>query len=107
HKSRVIRIADLEIDTGSHRVTRGGQEIILTPREYSLLESLAANQGRPLSRDVILQRVWMDDDSYSNTVDVHVGSLRKKIDSGYEEKLIHTIHGIGYCLKRDTPEPKG
>ena len=99
HKSRVIKIADLEIDTGAHRVTRAGQEIALTPREYSLLEALAANEGRVLTREVIQERVWMDEESYSNTVDVHIGTLRRKIDSGHPVRLIQTVHGFGYTLK--------
>lgn len=105
HKSRVIRVADLEIDTAGGRVSRGGQEIRLTPREYSLLEALAANEGRVLTREVILERIWADDESYSNTVDVHVGVLRKKIDAGRPVKLIHTVHGLGYTLR--VPEPEG
>ncbi|MCS6860206.1 MAG: response regulator transcription factor [Abditibacteriales bacterium] len=99
HKTRIIRIADLEIDTGTRRVSRAGQEIVLTPREYSLLVALAARQGRVLTRDVIRETVWADEDSYSNTVDVYIGLLRKKIDAGHEVKLIHTVHGLGYTLK--------
>lgn len=101
HKGRQIQIADLELDTVSRRVTRAGKEISLTPREYALLEALASNEGRVLSREVILERVWMDLDSLSNTVDVHVGALRRKVDSGQAVRLIHTVHGVGYTLKRD------
>lgn len=104
HKARVIRVADLEIDTAAGRVSRGGQEVHLTRREYSLLEALAANEGRVLTREVILDRIWMDEESYSNTVDVHIGLLRKKIDAGQVVKLIQTVHGVGYTLKSpDTP----
>jgi two-component system copper resistance phosphate regulon response regulator CusR len=99
HKGRVIRIGDLEIDTVAGRVQRGGQEVHLTRREYTLLEALAANEGRVLSREVILERVWMDEDSYSNTVDVHIGLLRKKIDAGQPVRLIQTVHGVGYTLR--------
>ncbi len=99
HKTRVIRIADLEIDTGVRRVTRAGQEVSLTPREYTLLEALAASEGQVLTREAIQERVWMDEESYSNTVDVYIGMLRKKIDSGHEERLIHTVHGLGYTLR--------
>jgi DNA-binding response OmpR family regulator len=99
HKVRVIRIADLEIDTAASSVRRAGQEVHLTPREYSLLEALAANEGRVLTREVIQDRVWMDEESYSNTVDVHIGLLRKKIDAGQAVKLIHTVHGVGYSLR--------
>jgi len=100
HRSRLIRVADLEVDTVARRVTRGGEEIALTRREYTLLEALAANEGRVLSRETIQERVWMDEESYSNTVDVHVGALRRKIDSGRDTRLIHTVHGLGYTLRR-------
>ncbi|HTQ11984.1 MAG TPA: response regulator transcription factor [Fimbriimonadaceae bacterium] len=100
NKARVIRVADLEIDTGSHIVKRAGKEISLTRREYTLLEALAAREGQVLTRELIQERVWMDEESYSNTVDVYIGSLRKKIDQGHEQKLIHTVHGLGYTLRR-------
>jgi len=99
HKGRVIQIADLEIDTGEGKVRRGGEDIHLTPREYRLLEALAVNEGRVLSREMIQDRVWMDDESYSNTVDVHITFLRKKIDAGRDVKLIHTVHRAGYTLR--------
>jgi two-component system copper resistance phosphate regulon response regulator CusR len=99
HKSLVTRIADLELDRENRRVTRAGQEIKLTRREYDLLEALASNEGRVLSRQTIQERVWTDDESFSNTVDVFVGTLRKKIDSPFPLKLIHTVHGFGYVLR--------
>jgi DNA-binding response OmpR family regulator len=99
HKARVIRIADLEIDTSAHKVRRGGREIVLTPREFALLEALARNEGRALTREYILERVWADDESYSNTVSFHVASLRKKIDEEHAVKLIHTVHRVGYVLR--------
>jgi two-component system copper resistance phosphate regulon response regulator CusR len=104
HKGKTLRIADLEIDTGTQRVTRAGREILLTQREYLLLEALATREGRVLSRDTIQQQVWRDDDSYSNTVDVHVSALRKKIDLDREVRLIHTVHGRGYVLKGSDSE---
>jgi DNA-binding response OmpR family regulator len=104
HRTRVIRIGDLEIDTGTHRVSRSGRDILLTPREYTLLEALAAREGTTLSREYIQQRVWMDSDSYSNTVDVCVGQLRKKIDAEHETKLIHTVHRMGYMISRPDPD---
>jgi DNA-binding response OmpR family regulator len=103
HKSRVIRIGDLEIDTSARRVRRAGREIALTPHEFALLEALATHEGRTLTREFILERVWGDDDGYSNTVSFHVASLRKKIDTGFAAKLIHTVHGIGYVLR----DPEG
>jgi two-component system copper resistance phosphate regulon response regulator CusR len=72
----------------------------LSQREYDLLEALAANEGRILSREVIQERVWQDEEGFSNVVDVYVGLLRKKIDAGHEEKLIHTVRGVGYTLRR-------
>ncbi len=105
HKTKRIRIADLEIDTGLRRVRRGGQTISLTPREYSLLEALASHEGQALTREAIQERVWMDEESYSNTVDAYIKMLRKKLDAGFEPKLIHTVHGVGYTLRR--PEESG
>jgi DNA-binding response OmpR family regulator len=99
HKGRTVRVADLEIDTGVQRVTRAGKEIPLTQREYRLLEALATREGQVLTREMIQQSVWQDDDSYSNTVDVHIWGLRKKIDVDHEIKLIHTVHGRGYMLR--------
>lgn len=99
HRTGAIVIGDLEIDTHAHTVRRSGQEIRLTPREFSLLEALARNEGRTLTRDVILERVWDNEESLLNTVNFHVASLRKKVDSDFPVKLIHTVHGIGYVLR--------
>ena len=98
HKTRIIQVADLTIDTGLRHVTRAGQVIPLTPREYSLLEALAGHEGQTLSREVILERVWQDDDSYSNTVDAYIRLLRRKIDADHSVKLLQTVHGVGYRL---------
>jgi len=99
HRTGAIVIADLEIDTHAHTVRRDGQEIRLTPREFSLLEALARNEGRTLTREVILERVWDNEESLLNTVNFHVASLRKKVDADFPVKLIHTVHGIGYVLR--------
>jgi len=99
HKGGQIRIADLEIDSLKRQVTRGDQEILLTPREFTLLEALARSEGQVLTREMITERVWRNDMSYSNTVDVHIGMLRKKIDADFTKKLLHTIHRIGYMLR--------
>jgi len=107
NKSRSIRIADLVIDTKTRHVERDGREIGLTGREYALLEALASREGQVLSRDVIQERVWMDENSTSNTVDVYIGMLRKKIDAGFEVKLIQTVHGIGYTIRAPQHEPPG
>ncbi|MBV9469593.1 MAG: response regulator transcription factor [Abitibacteriaceae bacterium] len=104
HRSRLIQVGDLEIDTTSRSVRRGGQDIALTPREYTLLEFLAANEGRVVTREMIMDRVWRDDDSYSNTVDVYITFLRRKIDAAHDVKLIQTIHRMGYMLRSPATE---
>ena len=99
NKGHLIRVADLEIDRDARRVSRGGTAIALTRREYDLLEALAANEGRVLSRETIQERVWSDDEAFSNTVDVFIGTLRKKVDAPFGKKLIHTEIGFGYVLR--------
>jgi len=99
HRTGVIKVADLEVDTRAHTAHRAGKELSLTPREFQLLEALARNEGRTLTRTVIMESVWGNEDLYENTVNFHVASLRKKVDQGHEVKLIHTRHGIGYALK--------
>jgi DNA-binding response OmpR family regulator len=100
----VLRIDRLEIDTHIRRVLCVGKLLILTPQEYILLEALARHEGRTLSRDFILSNFWLNEDTFSNSVDVHILQLRKKIDSGHDVKLIHTVHRIGYMLKRPDTE---
>jgi two-component system copper resistance phosphate regulon response regulator CusR len=100
HRTRLIRIADLEVDTGLRRVVRAGKEVHLTPNEYLLLEALVTREGTVLSREFIQEQIWMNDESYSNTVDVCIGQLRRKIDAGHEIKLIQTVHRLGYMVKR-------
>lgn len=104
HRSRIIRVADLVIDTAQRRVQRAGVEIGLSHREYELLEALAAHESQVLTREVIQERVWMDEESYSNTVDVYIGMLRKKIDAGHDVKLIQTVRGTGYTLRAPDPD---
>lgn len=99
HRGRIIRVADLEIDTAQRRVTRAGVEIGLSHREYALLEALAAHESQVLTREAIQERVWMDEESYSNTVDVYIRMLRKKIDDGHAVKLIQTVRGTGYTMR--------
>jgi len=107
HRTRLIRIDDLEIDTEVRRVIRSGQEVPLTPREYALLEALARNEGRVLSRDYVLERVWNDDESYSNTIAVRIRQLRQKVDDGHAVRLIHTVYGQGYVLRAPESEEDG
>jgi DNA-binding response OmpR family regulator len=99
-RSHVLSLADLQIDTRTHEVCRAGERVRLTTKEYALLEYLAYNAGRVLTRDQILNHVWPSDyDGYSNTVDVFIRYLRRKIDDPYEPKLIQTVIGLGYTLK--------
>jgi DNA-binding response OmpR family regulator len=96
----VLRLADLEIDTGSRTVTRGGDPVELTPKEYAVLVYLARHQGRVMSRTLITEYVWdYHFDPGTNIVDVVINRLRKKIDQGRERRLIHTIRGVGYVVK--------
>lgn len=99
----VLRIADLSMDCTSHMVTRGGKEIKLSAKEYALLEYLMYNQGRVLSREMIEDHVWnFDYEGGTNVVDVYISYLRKKIDDGYEKKLIHTVRGRGFIMREET-----
>ena len=94
-----LRVGDLEIDTVRRRVTRGGKAIELKPKEYALLEFLAHNCDRPVTRSHIIEHVWdIHFDSISNVVEVHINSLRNKIDKGAPSPLIHTVRGVGYML---------
>jgi DNA-binding response OmpR family regulator len=95
----VLRVADLEVDTLHRTVRRAGQPIDLKPKEYALLEFLIRNADRPVTRSLIIEHVWnIHFDSISNVVEVHVNSLRKKIDRGFDVPLIRTIRGVGYML---------
>jgi two-component system copper resistance phosphate regulon response regulator CusR len=94
-----LRVADLEIDTVRRTVTRDGRRIDLKPKEYSLLEFLMRNSDRPVTRSLIIEHVWdIHFDSVSNVVEVHVNSLRNKIDRGFTTPLLHTVRGVGYML---------
>ncbi len=94
-----IVIADLEIDTISQTVRRGGKSIDLTIKEYSLIEFLTLNKGRVVGREEISEHVWDDTfDPFSNLIEVYIKRLRKKLDEGYAEQLIHTRRGSGYIL---------
>lgn len=97
---QVLRLADLELNLDTKTVTRAGQRIDLTTREYSLMEYLMLNKGKIISRVDISERVWsLDFDSSTNVIDVYVSYLRKKIDKGFSTKLLHTIVGMGYVLR--------
>jgi len=100
NKSTVLRVADLTLDTITHRAQRGATDIELTAREYRLLEFLMRDAGRICGRMMILEKVWdYDFDPGTNLVDVYIRRLREKIDARYEPKLLHTVRGTGYVLK--------
>ncbi|MFI5098152.1 MAG: response regulator transcription factor [Candidatus Acidiferrales bacterium] len=94
-----FRFEDLEVNRVSHKVSRNGRAIELSPKEYSLLEYLLRHSGRPVSRNSIVEEVWcMRSDSITNVVDVYINYLRKKIDAGSDRPLIRTIRGVGYQI---------
>jgi two-component system copper resistance phosphate regulon response regulator CusR len=98
-RTSVLRVADLELDRFTQQVRRAGRRIELTPKEYALLEYLAANPGRVFSRTMIIEHVW--DQSFeglTNIVDVYVRHLRSKVDDPFPVKLIRTVRGVGYGL---------
>jgi two-component system copper resistance phosphate regulon response regulator CusR len=96
----VFELADLIVDSGSHRVTRAAREIELTAKEYALLEFLARRAGQLVSRSEIAAHVWDDQfDPFSNTIEVYMNRLRKKIDDEHPVKLLHTRRGEGYILE--------
>jgi DNA-binding response OmpR family regulator len=98
-----LRVADLEVDTIRRKVTRAGRAVDLKPKEYALLEFLVHNCDRPVTRSHIIEHVWdIHFDSISNVVEVHINSLRNKIDRDFSVPLIHTVRGVGYML---TAEP--
>jgi two-component system, OmpR family, copper resistance phosphate regulon response regulator CusR len=98
-RPNVLRVTDLEIDRLSQQVKRAGRRIELTAKEYALLEYLAANAGRVLSRTMIIDHVWDQSfDGATNIVDVYVRHLRTKVDDGHDKKLIRTVRGVGYRI---------
>ena len=99
-KTSVIEIGDLAIDMASHGVKRGGKEILLSAREYALLELMAINRNKVMSRTYISEHIYdYNFDLDSNVIDVFINRIRNKIDRGYETKLLHTVRGTGYTLK--------
>jgi len=101
-KSPILQIADLSLDTLTHRVRRGSRTIELTAKEYAVLECLMREPERVLSRTLIADHVWnYDVYNESNVVDVYIRNLRRKIDDGFDQKLIHTVRGAGYRLSAE------
>jgi heavy metal response regulator len=96
-----LKVEDLTLDLLTHKVTRGTKEIELTVKEYALLEYLMRNAGNIVTRTMISEHVWdINFDTFTNVIDVYINYLRNKIDSGFEDKMIHTVRGKGYLLKK-------
>jgi heavy metal response regulator len=96
----VLTVADLRLDPATREVTRAGKRLDLTAKEFALLEFFLRHPGRVLSRALIAQHVWgVDFDTFTNVIDVYVNYVRKKIDSDFEPKLLHTVRGAGYVIK--------
>ena len=96
----ILRVADLALDPARRVVSRAGQKIDLTPREFALLDYFMRNPERVLTRTMIADRVWdYSFDTTTNVIDVYVNYLRKKIDTGHDCKLLHTVRGVGYVMK--------
>ena len=100
----VLRVADLELDTVSQRVSRGGESVDLTAKEYAILEVLMRHAGAVVSRSAVTEHVWVSElDMSPNLLEVHLSRLRRKIDHGPRPPLIHTIRGRGYMIGLDAP----
>ena len=105
-RSNVFTLGDLQVDAQSHTVTRGGHEINLLPKEFTILEYMIRNQGTVLSREQLENQIWNYEHSgSSNNIDVYISKLRKKIDGDGQSRLLHTIRGVGWVLR--TEEGKG
>jgi two-component system copper resistance phosphate regulon response regulator CusR len=101
-----LKLADLEMDLVTRRVTRGGQIMDLTGREFDLLEHLLRHQGHIVSREMLARDVWQVKDRsipLDNVIDVHIARLRRKVDGPFERKLLKTVRGVGFVLKEDGP----
>ncbi len=99
-KETLLRVGDLKMDLVSRTVSRRGREIKLLPREFQLLEYLVRHEGRVVPRAMLLQHVWdLHFDPTTNTIDVYVGRVRRKVDGEQAYPLIHTVRGVGYCVR--------
>jgi heavy metal response regulator len=99
-QSTKLKIDDLELDLLTHKVTRENKEIILTAKEFALLEYFMRNAGTVITRTMISEHIWdINFDSYSNVIDVYINRLRNKIDKDFKKNLLHTLRGRGYILK--------
>jgi len=96
----MLKVGDLTLDPATRKVKRGSEEITLTAKEFSLLEYLMRNEGKPLSRTTLSEHVWdINFDRMTNVVDVYINFIRNKVDKGFEKKLIQTVRGVGYTIK--------
>jgi two-component system OmpR family response regulator len=99
-KETVLRVGDLELDLVARTVHRGGRDIVLLPREFQVLEYLVRNAGQVVPRAMLLQHVWdLHFDPTTNIIDVYVGRVRRKVDGQQAYPLIHTVRGIGFCVR--------
>ena len=99
-KETVLRVEDLELDLVSWTAKRSGQDLGLRPREFEVLSYLVRNQGQVVSRAMLLQHVWdLHFDPTTNIIDVYVGRVRRKVDPQHTYPLIHTVRGVGFCLR--------
>ncbi|MFH1061837.1 MAG: response regulator transcription factor [Candidatus Omnitrophota bacterium] len=102
-KTSILKIGDIVLDQMTHKVTKADQELLLTPKEYSLLEYFMLNADQVITRTMISEHVWNEDfDSFSNIIDVFINNLRGKLDSDRKKSCIQTIRGVGYTLKSKT-----
>lgn len=100
-QNEIIRVSDLELDLNEKIARRAGKEIQLTAREFNLLEFLMRNKGKVLSKTELAESVWdINFDTRTNFVEVYINYIRKKVDKGFSEKLIHTVVGMGYMIKQ-------
>lgn len=98
----VLEVGDLRVDLLARTVTRAGQEIVLKPREFRLLEYLMRNAGQTVTRTMLLENVWdYNFDPHTNVVDVHISRLRFKLDKHFPKPMLHTVRGAGYVLRAD------
>jgi two-component system, OmpR family, response regulator len=99
-KETVLRVGDLELDLVSRAVSRAGRQIALLPREFQVLEYLVRNEGKVVPRAMLLQHVWdLHFDPTTNIIDVYLGRVRRKVDGQQDYPLIHTVRGVGYCVR--------
>ena len=99
-----LRIADLEVDAVGRSVTRAGQLLDLTPREFELLEYLVRHRGHVVSREMLTRDVWKEGNRHTpldNVIDVHVARLRRKVDDQFDQKLVHTVRGVGFVVREE------